>query len=39
MVVVGKKRVLKMRFGTLVAELREAFAAMAVSQPAVGRQK
>lgn len=39
MVVVGKKRVLEMKFGVLVAELQEAFAAMAVSQAAVGRQE
>jgi ribonuclease P protein component len=39
MVVVGKKRVLEMKFGALVAELRETFATMAVSQPAAGGQK
>jgi len=36
MVVVGKKRVLEMTFGALVAELRGAFAAMAASQSSVG---
>ena len=39
MIVVGKKRVLEMKFAALVAELQGAFAAMAVSQPVVGRQK
>jgi ribonuclease P protein component len=39
MVVVGKKRVLEMKFEALVAELRGAFAAMGASRSAVGDQK
>lgn len=35
-VIVGKKRVLDMKFETLVAELQGAFAAMAVSAPVAG---
>ena len=38
-VLVGKKRVLEMKFGPLVAELRGAFAAMAASQSSVGSEK
>jgi ribonuclease P protein component len=33
MVIVGKKRVLEMKFGALIGELESAFTAMAVSQP------
>lgn len=39
MVVVGKKRVLEVKFGPLVVELRGAFAAMAASQSSVGSEK
>jgi ribonuclease P protein component len=39
MVVVGKKRVLEMKFGALVAELESAFATMTVSQPVAGTQQ
>lgn len=38
-VLVGKKRVLEMKFELLVAELRGAFAAMVASQPSVGSEK
>ena len=39
MVVVGKKRVLQMKFATLVEELRGAFSAMAEFAPAPGIRK
>jgi ribonuclease P protein component len=37
-VVVGKKRVLEMKFEALVAELRETFAAMSAMHPALGKK-
>jgi len=36
MVVVGKKRILDMKFGVLVAELRGAFATMSVVERSIG---